>query len=232
MSTFRDSIPRLVSALARHPGRPRRLVEQRPAFERLVACYWDRVVSAKQTAAALLAFEESGLSTLRSVAELDLATLRDLLAQAGLSVSSKSLAPFHRLVRRLASHPEFDPDDFSPSDRIATSALREEVVAITGIGPATADDVLLKVFGRPRYPLDRATYRILLRHGWIDSTADYEETTDLLIHNLDEDPNLIADVSLWFEELGRTHCRASGPRCEGCPLQPLLPEGGPLDGES
>jgi endonuclease-3 related protein len=232
MSTFPESIPRLVSALDRHSGRPRRLVEERSAFERLVACYWERVVSAKEVDAALLAFEESGLSTPRSLAELDLGAFQDLLREAGLSVSSKSLAPFLRLTRRLASHPEIELDDFAATARIATSTLREELVAIPGIGPATADDILLRVFGRPRYPLDRSTYRILLRHGWIDSTADYEETTDLLIRNLEEDPNLLADLSLWFEELGRSHCRASGPRCENCPLRSLLPEGGPLDGES
>lgn len=232
MSTFREAIPRLVSALDRDSGRPRRLVESRSTFERLVACYWDRVVSAKQTAAALRAFEDSGLSTPRSLVELDLSTLQDTLRQAGLSVSSKLLAPFLRLIGRLASLPEIDLDDCAASARIATSTLREEIVAVPGIGPATADDILLRVFGRPRYPLDRATYRILLRHGWIDSTADYEETVDLLVRNFDEDPNLLADVSVWFEELGRSHCRASGPRCKNCPLQPLLPEGGPVDGES
>jgi endonuclease-3 related protein len=232
MPTLRESFPRLVSALVQHFGRPRRLVDSRSWFERLIVCIWERVISAKQTNMVLEIFEKAGLSNSQALAELDPAALQDLLRQEGLSVSAKAVSPLLRAIRRLASYPELAGDPFDGADRIATSLLREELVAIPGIGPATADDILLKVFERPRYPLDRATYRILLRHGWIDSTANYEETGDLLIRNSDEDPNLLADLSLWFEELGRSHCRSSGPKCERCPLQDLLPAEGPLEGES
>jgi len=232
MSTFRESVPLLVSSLNRHFGRPRGPAETRSRFEKLVACYWERVVSTKQADAAVRAFEEAGLNDARSPAELDPVTLQDLLREAGLSVSAKVLAPFSRLVRALADHPDILLDPVDDAAAVPTRTLRDELVAIPGIGPATADDLLLRVFGQARYPLDRATYRILLRHGWIDSTADYEETNDLLVGSLGGEPNLLADVSLWFEELGRSHCRAGGPRCENCPLQPLLPEGGPLGDES
>ena len=48
-------------------------------------------------------------------------------------------------------------------------------LALNGVGPATADALLLFALRRPVYPLDRATYRILVRHGWLDPSADYDE---------------------------------------------------------
>ena len=159
-------------------------------------------------------------------------TLQDLFLQAGLSIPAKSLAQFLRVIQWWAGHPEFADDDLGDPEVSSPTQIREELVAIRGISPAAADEILLRAFEQPRYPLDRATYRILLRHGWIDSTADYDETSDLLIRATGEDPNLLLDLSLWFDRLGRTHCRPSGPACDRCPLQPLLPEEGPLELES
>ena len=63
-----------------------------------------------------------------------------------------------------------------------TARLRRELTALSGIGQAKADAILLFGLGRPVYPVDRGTYRILVRHGWIDPSADYDEVSQLLIH--------------------------------------------------
>lgn len=100
------------------------------------------------------------------------------------------------------------------------AALREELLAVKGIGPETADSILLYAGGVPKFVVDAYTYRILLRHGMIAEEATYEEIQELF------ESRLPRDVALWNEyhallvHAGKEHCR-SHPRCEGCPLDPI-----------
>jgi endonuclease-3 related protein len=190
------------------------------------------MISARNSGQVVEALAVAGVSDVESLAEFDLTSFQDLLRQAGVTVSIKALAPLLRLVQWVANDFELATGNLEKISNITTEHLRESLLAIAGIGASTADDILLHVFDRPRYPLDRATYRILIRHGWLDITSDYDETVDFLLRSTDADPNLLRRLSIWFEELGRSHCRAAGPRCEQCPLQSLLPEGGPMGAES
>ena len=95
-----------------------------------------------------------------------------------------------------------------------------------GRGPAA---LLLHGLRRPAYPLDRASYRILVRHGWLDPSADYDEARDV-VERLDPDvPEHLARLSAWLERIGREYCRPTIAKCERCPLRSFLPEGGPRE---
>ena len=82
--------------------------------------------------------------------------------------------------------------------------------------------------GRPTYPLDRATFRILARHGWIETTTDYDEARDVVDSALGDRPSSFSRWESATAEIGLRHCKAQAPRCESCPLKPWLPEGGPV----
>jgi endonuclease III related protein len=94
--------------------------------------------------------------------------------------------------------------------------------------------LILYALKRPSYPVDRATFRVLVRHDWLEPTATYEEARDLIVdHALNQanlregdGANLLAELAHGMEQLGRRFCRAARPRCDGCPLEPFLPEGG------
>jgi endonuclease-3 related protein len=124
----------------------------------------------------------------------------------------------------------FDPDR-------STDWLRGELAAIRGIGLATADAILLFALKRPSYPVDRATFRVLVRHAWLDPNALYDEARDLLVSQAVESgdvpdglaANRLIEVARGMGQLGRRFCRAAGPRCDQCPLEPVLPEGGPRE---
>ena len=111
-----------------------------------------------------------------------------------------------------------------------TSRLRDGLLAINGIGQATADAILLAL-GRPTYPVDQVTYRILIRHGWIDSSADYEEVHQLLNRRAGENVEEIEHLSNWLRQVGRQYCRLRSPKCDPCPLRCVLPESGPIEPE-
>jgi len=58
---------------------------------------------------------------------------------------------------------------------LSTSALRETVLSVSGIGPETADSIVLYAAGRPVFVVDAYTARILFRHGLIEGDATYDD---------------------------------------------------------
>jgi endonuclease-3 related protein len=109
--------------------------------------------------------------------------------------------------------------------RVPTEALRRSLLAVHGIGPETADSILLYGFGRPVFVVDAYTRRVLERHRIVPPGLGYEEIRAVF------ETNLAADVSLWNDfhaqlvAVGHRHCSPT-PRCEGCPLEPLIPARG------
>jgi endonuclease-3 related protein len=224
----------LTDALSAHYGRPEPGL---PAgaldpFEALVATLLDRALDAPKRDRAVAALRDAGLLEPQVLAEVDPAEAAEALRSAGLKVTDKALVPLGRVAKWLVELHHGDADELAdPDSPVATSQLREELTAVNGVGPATADALLLFALGRPVYPLDRATYRVFVRHGWIDPTADYDEARDAVERLAPDDPPALARFSAWFERVARDFCRVAAPRCEKCPLRPFLPEGGPVETE-
>ncbi len=101
---------------------------------------------------------------------------------------------------------------------IATDRLREELLSINGVGPETADSIILYAFERPTFVVDTYTYRILVRHSCIDMESDYEQTKEYCQANLPDDVALYNEFHALIVRLGKDHCRPK-PRCSGCPLE-------------
>jgi endonuclease-3 related protein len=232
MPALDSSFPGLVAALAEQYGRPD---PQAPSsglepFEALVATVLDRLTDPKKAAAARKAWRDDGLLDPQVLAEADPAELVESLRSAGVTIPEKSLAPLRKVARWLVDRHHGSLDDLASSDSdVSTAQLRDELREISGIGPATADAILLFALRRPSYPVDRATYRIFVRHGWIDPSADYDEAREAVEGLSPDDPATLAALSTWFERIGRDFCRVSVAKCDRCPLAPFLPEGGPLD---
>jgi endonuclease-3 related protein len=108
--------------------------------------------------------------------------------------------------------------------------LREELLAVSGIGPETADSILLYAGGMPTFVVDAYTHRVLARHGWIDAEADYYRIQELFAASLPQDAALFNEYHALLVRVGKEHCKPT-PVCEGCPLCELLPERGPLGRE-
>lgn len=107
--------------------------------------------------------------------------------------------------------------------RVSTPALRDELLSIWGIGPETADSILLYAFRRPVFVVDAYTHRVLRRHG-LHPGGGYESVRAFLEGELAERPDLYNDFHAQFVWVGHRYCGPT-PRCEECPLKPLLPEG-------
>ncbi len=106
-------------------------------------------------------------------------------------------------------------------------ALREELLRVSGIGPETADDILLYACEKPVFVVDAYTRRILSRHGVVDASIGYEALRALFERNLDADLHMFKQYHGLIVYTGKDFCRAT-PKCEMCPLGALLKRGQPI----
>jgi endonuclease-3 related protein len=114
---------------------------------------------------------------------------------------------------------------------LSLDALREELLSISGIGPETADDIILYAAGKPTFVVDTYTYRILLRHFFIESDADYHTIKELFEENLPAKVELFNEFHAILVAVGKNYCKKQKPLCSNCPLNvfdhnPNLPEMG------
>jgi len=105
-------------------------------------------------------------------------------------------------------------------DAIETHRLREELLGISGIGPETADSVLLYALGRPVFVVDTYTARVAVRHDLIDPDIDYTQLQYLFESNLEPDVQLFNEFHALLVRVGKDFCKPT-PRCDACPLNDL-----------
>jgi len=104
-----------------------------------------------------------------------------------------------------------------------TSILRKELLEIRGIGPETADSILLYALERPVFVVDAYTRRVFTRHRLIDEKAGYSEIQRLFMACLPEDVSLFNEYHALLVRVGKEYCRPTS-LCDSCPLQPFLSE--------
>jgi endonuclease III related protein len=100
----------------------------------------------------------------------------------------------------------------------STSSLREQLLAVNGVGLETADSILLYAGRHVTFVVDAYTARVLRRHRLIDDEADYEQIKELFEGNLPDDEALYNEFHALFVEVGKNCCRPRKPRCDVCPL--------------
>lgn len=110
--------------------------------------------------------------------------------------------------------------ELSAMESIGTESLREELLAVKGIGFETADSILLYAFGREVFVVDAYTARMAVRHGLIEAGCGYEELRELFESNLEADVKMFNEYHALFVRVGKEYCRRT-TRCAGCPLEKL-----------
>ncbi len=95
--------------------------------------------------------------------------------------------------------------------------LREELLAINGLGPETVDSILLYAGGKPSFVIDAYTKRLCQRLG-INKSGDYETLKNFFESNLPRDVRLFNEFHALIVTLAKNYCRTK-PECPGCPLE-------------
>jgi endonuclease-3 related protein len=103
-------------------------------------------------------------------------------------------------------------------ERRPLEPLRRDLLAVPGIGPETADAILLYALNRPVFVADAYTRRVLSRHRIVPRRGDYEGLRRFLEAHLPGDPALFNELHALLVAVAKSHCRTR-PRCDGCPLR-------------
>jgi len=104
---------------------------------------------------------------------------------------------------------------------VDTHILREEILTVKGIGPETADSILLYAGNKPVFVVDAYTHRIFARHNIIAEEDGYHEIQEYFALSLPEDVPLFNEYHALIVRLGKEFCKKSKPLCSQCPLGKL-----------
>lgn len=169
-------------------------------------------------------FLVSPVATFESTVDDILVELRPVSKSRPKAAVLKSLATWWR--GRLGDETEV-PWDGSPYD------YREELIRIRGLGSEVVDRLLLEVGGFAVFPIGRNAMRLAGRHGWLGPEAEYEEWQALFVGDLANGADStglveLRELAVHVAKLGKDYCGVR-PDCDACPLNSLLPPGGPLE---
>ena len=109
-----------------------------------------------------------------------------------------------------------------------TATVRERLLAINGIGPETADSMLLYAGGHQSFVIDAYTKRIFERHDWCDANDGYDALQTLCTNSLSQKRgadklDYWRDYHAQLVVIGSRYCKPRNPNCDDCPLKTLLP---------
>jgi endonuclease-3 related protein len=165
-----------------------------------------------------------GVMSLQALREVPVEHLAGLIRPAGYyNVKARRVKAFiEKLTIGDSRSPTARPGGGAPSalERFLGQPLpelRQRLLAINGIGPETADSILLYAAGKRSFVVDAYTRRVLVRHGLIEPRATYDGIKSLLEANLPRRTALYNEYHALLVTVGKHHCRPTA-RCPGCPL--------------
>lgn len=109
--------------------------------------------------------------------------------------------------------------DFDHFLRDSMGSVRENLLMVKGVGPETADSILLYACGHPVFVVDAYTHRVFSRHNLADEETDYDTLQSLFDAHLPEDVQLFNEYHALIVRVAATYCKKTKPLCEQCPLQ-------------
>ncbi|MEK7237884.1 MAG: endonuclease III domain-containing protein [Nitrospirota bacterium] len=169
---------------------------------------------------------EKAINNLKKQKSLNAKTLHNM-ADKKLALLIKPAGYYNIKTKRLKKFLDFFTNYYKGSiEKMKTEdkeALREKLLNINGIGPETADSILLYALEKPIFVIDAYTKRALVRHGIVSEGSTYHEMQEIFHKNLPQDTTLFNEFHALFVKLGKDFCKTK-PRCEACPLKGIHPK--------
>ncbi len=211
-SPLRRRLLRLYDALLRRFG-PQGWWPARSTFEVVVGAILAQGTAWVNVEHAIARLRRARALRPAALARLPARRLAALVRASGFfRVKAERLRAF---LRHLARH---HGGDLRRLLRQPAPTLRAELLSIPGVGPETADTILLYAAARPTFVVDTYTRRILSRHRVVPPDTDYAELQAVFMENLPRDPGLFNEYHALLVRIAKEYCRAR-PLCERCPLR-------------
>jgi endonuclease-3 related protein len=196
---------------------PQRWWPARTPFEVIVGAILTQNTAWENVEPAIAALRRERLLAPRAIEQVSLGRLARLVRSTGY---------FRQKARKLKHFVGFLRREFGGSlarmFRTSTAELRARLLAVHGIGPETADSILLYAGGQAVFVVDAYTRRILERHGLAEGAHGYEAIRALFEASLPRDPALFNEFHAQIVHVGKQWCRTRVARCHACPLEPFL----------
>jgi endonuclease-3 related protein len=193
------------------PGRTR--------FEVIVGAILVQNTSWTNVEGAIRNLRREKLLTPAAIETVALARLASLIRSSGyFREKSKKLKCFVHFLRTAYG------GSLTRMFRVGTPFLRQQLLGVHGIGPETADSILLYAAKHPVFVIDAYTRRMMERHQIAAPNASYEDLRGLFERSLPFDVRLYNEFHALIVRTGKEYCRTRNPRCSECPLHVFLPQ--------
>ena len=202
----------MFNLLLDHYG-PRNWWPAETELEMMIGAVLTQNTNWKNVKKALENLKKNGLLSLDNLFPVTASELAKEIRQAGYyNIKAKRLK---NLINFIADRYH---GDLSALLEDETQGLRQGLLSVNGIGPETADSILLYAANRPIFVIDAYTHRILYRHEMAEEQSTYQELQELFMDNLPEDPPLFNEFHALIVETAKDYCRKK-PLCDRCPLK-------------
>jgi len=164
---------------------------------------------------------EKAIANLKKDKGLNLRALHDM-SHDRLASLLRPAGYFNIKAKRLKNFISFLITEYQGSmSRMAKEdlrSIRKKLLAVNGIGPETADSIILYALEKPVFVIDAYTKRVLSRHNILEHDASYDAFQSLFHSKLRENIRLFNEYHALFVRLAKENCRTK-PLCRGCPLE-------------
>jgi endonuclease-3 related protein len=212
----RSALTGFYDALHRNLG-PQKWWPAETPFEVIVGAILTQNTTWKNVERAIANLRAAGLLDPARLARVRLPRLERLVRPSGY---------YRQKARKLKAFLRFLDAEFGGSldrmFRLPTAALREKLLSVHGIGPETADSILLYAGNHAVFVIDAYARRVLARHALAGARVSYDDAQALFHHHLPREATLFNQYHALLVETGKRWCRAREARCEECPLGRFL----------
>lgn len=160
---------------------------------------------------------EAGMLDARAIHEIPVAQLETLIRPAGFF--RVKAARIRNFLDFLTEACDLDLERLREEE---TGRLRQALLGVSGIGPETADSILLYALGHPTFVVDAYTRRIFHRHALVPADIGYDELRDIFMDALPTDAALFNEYHALIVRTGKTWCASKAGKCRTCPLSRFL----------
>ncbi len=207
-----DVLMEMFNLLLEHYG-PRHWWPAKTQLEVMIGAVLTQNTNWKNVERAIENLEKRNLLSLDTLSSITLSELAQEVRPAGYyNIKTKRLK---NLVKFIADCYGGNLDKLLEDE---TEVLRKRLLSVNGIGPETADSILLYAANRPVFVIDAYTYRILYRHDMAQDQSTYQDLQEIFMDNLPGDSVLFNEFHALIVEAGKDYCKKK-PLCEKCPLK-------------
>ena len=193
------------------------------AFEVVIGAFLTQATAWRSVERSIANLRAAGVLSVDGIREIGEERLRELIRPSGFV--QRKAASILAFVRFLDERYRGSLQQVADAP---TAELRTQLLSLPGVGPETADAILLYALGHPVFVVDEYLRRVVTRHELLPANARYADLQDLGDATIasptrEETARHGNELHALIVEVGKRHCGTT-PRCEGCPLRPFLPD--------